>query len=102
MDASHLKVLLVGLRAFNQIGGFVKPTTRMIQIFGHLATKSRINISEQQLQRLLSGDRLPFDLKIEDGYVMLFFKDRPLGLGLLINGMVQSQLPLKELTRFHL
>ena len=36
------------------------------------------------------------NLEIENGYVILAFKGHILGLGLLIDGMVRSQIPKKE------
>ncbi len=78
----------------------MKPTTRMIQIFGHTATKARLEINERQLQRLLAGDELPFDLDLDKGYVILTLRDNLiLGFGLFINGRVRSQIPRKELRK---
>jgi NOL1/NOP2/fmu family ribosome biogenesis protein len=99
-SASQLKVSKVGLKAFQRIGGFLKPTTRIIQIFGHTATKARLEIDERQLQRLLAAGELPFDLDLDNGYVILALRDnRVLGLGLFINGKVRSQIPRKELRK---
>ena len=96
--ASSLKVSKVGMRAFHKVSSFVKPTTRMIQRFGQEATKARLRINEEQLVKLLVGDSIPVDLDLDDGYVILDLGKRLiLGLGLIINGEVRSQLPRKEL-----
>jgi NOL1/NOP2/fmu family ribosome biogenesis protein len=96
--ASQLKISKVGMKAFQKIGAFVKPGTRMIQNFGHTATKARLLINEGQLLKLLAGHDIPVDLDLDDGYVILDLrKGWILGLGLLINGRVQSQLPQKDL-----
>jgi NOL1/NOP2/fmu family ribosome biogenesis protein len=97
MLAAQLKVSMAGLRVFHRIGEFVKPTTRFIQLFGHWATRAKLDINERQLISLSEGERLPVDLKIENGYVILSLKEQPLGLGLYIDGMVRSQIPRKEL-----
>lgn len=97
-EASRLKITHVGLRAFQQIGGFVKPTTRFIQSFGRFATRARLQISITQLQSLLEGNKIPVDMTLDNGYVILTMDpDRILGLGLCIDGMVSSQLPKKEI-----
>ncbi|NIR13853.1 MAG: hypothetical protein GWN86_07825, partial [Desulfobacterales bacterium] len=57
-SASRLKVKRAGLRAFQRIGKFVKPSTRMIQVFGSLATKARVEIDELQLEKLVTGEPL--------------------------------------------
>lgn len=70
----------------------------MIQYFGQEATKARLGINEEQLLNLLAGDSIAVDLDLDDGYVILDLGKRwILGLGLLINGRVRSQLPRKEL-----
>ena len=96
--ASQVKVSKVGLRAFRKVGDFVKPTTRMIQIFGPAATNARLEIKEEQLLNLLNGGEIAVDLDLGTGYVILCLKgNQILGLGFYINGKVRSQLPRKEL-----
>jgi len=98
--AAQLKVIKVGLRVFQRVGAFVKPTTRMIQMFGHRATKAKLEIDEEQLAILLSGEELSVDLAIDRGYVILTLKGkRVLGLGFFINGKVRSQISRKELRK---
>jgi NOL1/NOP2/fmu family ribosome biogenesis protein len=99
-SASRLKVVGFGLRAFQRVGKFVKPTTRMIQMFGSLATKAIVEIDDVQLQKLVSGESLPLELDIEDGYVILLFAGHILGLGLLIKGKILLQIPRNEMSFF--
>lgn len=97
IQLSHLKPSKVGIKAFHRVGDFIKPTTRLMQIYGPAATRARMEIDENQLSVLLSGGDIPFETDIEKGYVILTLKgNRVLGLGLLINGRVRSQLPRKE------
>ncbi len=95
--ASQLKVAGVGLKAFQRVGKFVKPATRMIQMFGHLATRARVEMDEVQLQKLVAGEPLNVTLEVEDGYVILSFAGHILGLGLLIDGKMHSQIRRNEL-----
>ncbi len=96
--ASHLKVSKVGLRAFQRVGAFFKPTTRFIQTFGTAATKARVEIGEGQLQRLVAGQKLDMDLDLSKGYVILTLgRKRILGLGFFADGKVRSQIPRREL-----
>ena len=91
-----LKVGTVGMKAFQEVGSFIKPTTRMIQSFGHRAERAVLNVEELVLRRLLNGEFIPTKMDIENGYVILSLNSRVLGLGLLINGEVRSQLPRKD------
>lgn len=93
---ADLKAVAVGMRAFQELGGFIKPTTRMIQFFGHRAEKAVLNINETTLRRLICGEHIQTEMEIENGYVILSLDSMALGLGLLINGLVRSQLPEKE------
>lgn len=96
--ASQLKVSKVGIKAFQRVGAFVKPTTRMIQIFGSAATKARLEIDIPQLKRLVAGEELTVEVDLDKGYVILCLgESRILGLGFFINGRVRSQIPRKEL-----
>jgi NOL1/NOP2/fmu family ribosome biogenesis protein len=96
--ASQLKVRKVGLKAFKKVGAFIKPSTRMIQVFGPAATKARLEIDIRQLKRLLAGEEIPLDLDLGKGYIILELgTNRILGLGLFIDGKVRSQIPRKEL-----
>jgi NOL1/NOP2/fmu family ribosome biogenesis protein len=92
-----LKVSRVGLRAFQQIGAYVKPSTRMVQVLAPYVNKARFEIQEGQLHRLLDGEAVPFDSTLENGYVILSMKGHVLGLGLLINGKVRSQIPKSQI-----
>jgi hypothetical protein len=95
-EVSHLKIKRLGIKAFQEVGSFIKPTTRFIQFFGRHATKAVFDIDEKQLKQLLTDEYLPFNYALENGYVILSLKGEVLGLGLLIKGMVRSQLAADE------
>lgn len=95
-NVSHLKIMRLGIKAFQEVGSFIKPTTRIIQYFGHMATKAIFDINEIQLRQILEGKYIPADMSIENGYVILSLRGQILGLGLLINGEIRSQLPSKD------
>ena len=91
--AGTLKISFVGLRAFTKIGQFIKPSTRMIQVFGKYATRARFEIGKEDLMRLMTGETLHIESEQEDGYVILSREGDILGLGLLLKKFVHSQLP---------
>jgi NOL1/NOP2/fmu family ribosome biogenesis protein len=93
----QLKVWRIGLKAFQEVGRFIKPTTRMIQLFGHMAEKAILEISEGELIRFIKEGHIETDMKIDNGYVILSFRSRILGLGLLIDDRILSQLPKKDI-----
>ena len=70
----------------------------MIQVFGNQASRAFFDINEGQLEEILSGGFLEFEGTLENGYMILTIEGRILGLGILINGRIRSQLPKKSLT----
>lgn len=96
--ASQLKVVMTGLRAFQRVGRFVKPTTRFIQIFGYHASGAVIQINEAHLNALKEGETLQGDMALENGYVILSFQNQILGLGLQVDGRIHSQIPRKDIS----
>ena len=99
-SAAQLKVSRVGLKAFHKVGAFIKPTTRIIQMFGHAAKKAKIEIDGEQLLCLVNDQDLPMDLNLDKGYVILCLgRDTILGLGFYGHGKVKSQIPRKELRK---
>lgn len=55
-------------------------------------------MDDVQLRKLVGGDPVNVELDMEDGYVILSFEGCILGLGLLIDGRIHSQIPRKELS----
>ena len=95
---AQLKVSQVGMKAFQRVGAFVKPGTRMIQSFGHKATKAKFGLNKLQLVKLLAGETIPANPNLDEGYLILSLHDRHiLGLGLLIDGRIRSQISRKAL-----
>jgi NOL1/NOP2/fmu family ribosome biogenesis protein len=95
---SALKVSMVGMKAFQKVGAFTKPTTRLIQALGPRASRSKHDLGEEGLRDLLRKGEIDLPVSdLEDGYVILCLGDYVLGLGLLIRGKLKSQIPRKDL-----
>jgi len=95
--ASHLKVMGAGMKVFQEVGEFLKPTTRFIQMFGHTATRATLEINKKELGDLVEGRFLLVDMGLDNGYVILSIENQVLGLGLLIDGSIRTQIPRKEI-----
>lgn len=98
---ARLRVEVVGIRAFHEIGPYLKPTTRMVQVFGRAARRSRIDLLPSDVEHLVQGGEIALKPSVEDGYVILFLQGEPLGVGLAIRGGLRSQIPKSE-TRYFL
>ena len=94
---SHLKPVRFGVKGFQKIGAFIKPCTRLIQHYGHLATKAVQEISRKELEQLLNKEIIPNRQDLDSGYIILKHRDMVMGLGLVGKDGIISQLPSKEL-----
>ncbi|RLB79059.1 MAG: hypothetical protein DRH15_09505 [Deltaproteobacteria bacterium] len=98
VEAAKLKIECAGIRAFHKVGRYIKPTTRLIQYFGKLATKALIELTKDEFARLASGQDIEMKMDLDDGYVILCLEGRViLGLGLWYKGKLVPQIPRKEL-----
>ena len=94
-----LKVTQVGLRAFDKVGKYLKPATRMMQIFGDHATKGVYRLRDDELEQLLHGEPVKADKTMEEGFVILSLQERVLGVGLLMQGSITSRIRQSEAQR---
>jgi NOL1/NOP2/fmu family ribosome biogenesis protein len=99
-QASLLKVSTVGLKAFQIIGQYIKPTTRLIQIFGRHAKRAVFEVQPEDIKKMAMGMQFHTNVVLDDGYVILSFMGVIIGLGLLIDGSVSSQMPRRDLVSF--
>lgn len=88
---------MTGIKAFQKVGRYIKPTTRMIQVFGHHAIRAVLDICEDDLNKMADGRHISSDMEIDNGYIILSFEGSILGLGLIIDGRVTSQIPRRDL-----
>jgi len=95
----RLKVSQVGLKAFDQVGKYLKPATWMIQFFGHHATKGVYHLNDDAFETLLKGEPLNVDSAMEEGFVILRLREHVLGVGLLSQGKITSRIRQSEAQR---
>ncbi|MCX5841101.1 MAG: hypothetical protein NTY16_06570, partial [Deltaproteobacteria bacterium] len=95
-QTAGFKVISVGLKSFRRIGGYIKPTTRFIQMFGANAQKSRYELNELELQQIMADEPIDVEWPIEPGYVILSHQNRIIGLGFFSQNRIQPQLPRQK------
>ncbi|MCX8200298.1 MAG: hypothetical protein N3G76_02405 [Candidatus Micrarchaeota archaeon] len=98
LDRLGLKVVRKGILAgkLDSIFG-IKPSLDFVLVFGHLATKNCITISDDDVVRLFSGESIKLSqpqVGISDGLVILKSR-RGMGIGIAYNknGELQSLIP---------
>ena len=91
---------MTGLKAFQTVGRYVKPSTRLIQVFGRHAVKAVLEVKADDINIMAEGGHISSDMETDNGYIILSFRGSILGLGLLIDGRVTSQMPRRDLVLF--
>lgn len=66
----------------------------------HHAVRARLDIMSEEINKMAKGKHISADMKINNGYIILSFKGAMLGLGLLIDGKVSSQMPRRTWCHF--
>ena len=79
---------------FMRLDGAAKPTSMMIQVFGHLAKSNIISLEMRKAKEFTEG----FDIAAEnhgcsDGYVIVKYHGCVLGCGLLRGNEIKNMLP---------
>ncbi len=74
--------------------GKVKPTTNLLQLFGHHVKKNFIDLDRAKAASFVNGEDIEMrESAADDGYVLLRYAAMPLGCGLLKNSMVKNMIP---------
>ena len=82
-----------GFPASRMKGKFPKPSTNFIQLFGHLATKNRIELNREDALDYLQRKDLKTEQDAETGYVILTHKNATLGIGFYRGKEIENMLP---------
>lgn len=87
-----INVQSVGI-LFARVFKTIKPTTNAAQLFGIHAKKNVIELSKEELDQVLRGYDISKGEEIENGYVILKYKNDVIGIGLNRNGRIKNQIP---------
>ena len=88
-----LRVQTVGLLFTRRVSRWLKPTSTALQRFGHLASKNIVELSPSELDRLRREKRIPYQVDLEEGYVIIKCEGKVWGCGLYAPGKLISYLP---------
>lgn len=75
----------------------VKPSTNLLQAFGHYVTRNFVELDREQTTAYAKGKDIMLSERqicsVSDGYVLLRYKNFPLGCGLCKGNLVRNMLP---------
>ncbi len=100
------KVVTLGL-LIARVGGTVKPSTNLLQLYGRRITRNLIGLDKDQAAAFARGEDVRLqegqDPDCSEGYVLMSYSGTPMGCGFLKAGMVKNLLPkAKRLELKHL
>ena len=77
-----------------RMNGELKPTTAFFQTFGKYVKKNFIELNRENAIRYISGEDLFIEAKdITRGYVMIMYKEFPLGCSSFKNNKLKNMIP---------
>lgn len=82
-----------GIRLCRIFPHSVKPTTWAMQILGRHATRNCIELSREQVVRLISSGQLELDALAANGFVIIRCEGLQVGVGLYKRPLLKSQIP---------
>ncbi len=86
----------VGLRLARETNLGIKPTTYGLQVFGHYATKNRLEIPREEALRFLRGEVILRRFDVTPGFVVVWSEGLVVGCGLYkSSGILESLIPRK-------
>ena len=77
-------------------GSELKPSSDFLQLFGFMCTRNIVFLEKEELSSFLEGKKLELkeeQIFGEDGYVVVFFKGKVIGCGLLRGKTLESVIP---------
>jgi len=111
-EAEFPQIVRRGLRIARVFEHSVRPTTNAVQLFGHLVKRNRVDLDERETKRFLAGQTQDIHLPeveggecvtgvtgvrgvtgVTGGFVVAFHKGYALGIGLLKENKLKSQVP---------
>ncbi len=94
-EAALPQIVRKGLRIARVFDFTVKPTTNAIQLLGHLVTKNRILLNLKESQLFIAGQTQTVEIPdgASDGFVVAYYDEYALGIGLLKIDVLKSQVP---------
>lgn len=94
-DLAGLKIVQTGIvagRVFGDRERF-KPTTNLLQIFGRFATRNFVELEESEKEDFIRGLDIDGVFEVDEGFVIVKFREDVLGCGLYSGGKLKNQIP---------
>jgi len=87
-----LRIISPGLQIAT-IDKTVKPSTTLLQIIGKKITKNTLHLTREKAIHFIKGEDIEIKNETVQGYVLLKYKEHPLGCGHYKNGIIKNMLP---------
>jgi NOL1/NOP2/fmu family ribosome biogenesis protein len=93
MEFDAVRPMRRGIRMARVYPYSMKPTTFGMQVLGRQATRNVIELSDEQVRRLINGESLNIEANAENGFVLLRWKGFVVGVGFYKRPVLKSQIP---------
>ena len=77
----------------------IKPSTNFFHMFGNLVKENTIEVDKEQAKEYIEGSDLEIESDLSPGYVLVKYKDYPLGCAHYKNKILKNHLPKSKQTK---
>ena len=82
-----------------RIENAIKPSTNFFHMFGHLVKENIIELDKDQAKEYIEGNDLESESDLASGYVLVKYKEYPLGCAHFKNNLLKNHLPKSKWTK---
>ena len=93
MEFDAVRPMRRGIRLARIYPYSLKPTTFGMQVLGAQASRNAVGMSDEQAKLLINGGCLEIEADVEDGFVLLRWKELVVGVGFYKRPVLKSQIP---------
>jgi NOL1/NOP2/fmu family ribosome biogenesis protein len=93
MEFDAVRPMRRGIRLARMYPYSLKPTTFGMQVLGRQATRNVVELSDEQVRRLIYGESLNVEAGVENGFVLLKWQGFVAGVGFYKRPVLKSQIP---------
>jgi NOL1/NOP2/fmu family ribosome biogenesis protein len=93
MEFDAVRPMRRGIRLARIYPYSLKPTTFGMQVLGAQASRNAVGLSDEQAKLLINGGCLEIEADVEDGFVLLRWKELVVGVGFYKRPVLKSQIP---------
>ncbi len=95
-EIERVEIMNKGINAGRNNKGMYKPSTDFLQVFGFMATRNIVFLKKEEIGEFMKKRTIKIEneLNADNGYVVIFYRGKAIGCGLLKEGnILENNIP---------